>query len=108
MIGCPTRHQLEQYLDERLDAPDRALVEAHVGDCRACQHVLEDAASADDADHLRGLQARRLPSTHEPKGDLLRRIEQAARSSGRPGRPKEVVIEATGAYRSPDRPLPVV
>jgi serine/threonine-protein kinase len=106
MMGCPSRRMLEQYLDDQVHGAERALLESHVGECRICQQRLEDMASADDADKLRNLHTRHSASIAEPKGDLFRRIEQAALSGSRLSSSDEVVIEATGAYRSPEAPLP--
>jgi serine/threonine-protein kinase len=96
MIGCPSRRQLDQYLDEQLDPATRAAVEGHVDQCPSCQKTLETAAAAGIGSHLRNLHAGRSSNLAEPRGELLRQIEQA----GLAGKPREVVIEATRDFVS--------
>jgi serine/threonine-protein kinase len=97
MIGCPSRRQLDQFLDEQLDSATRNAVEAHVGQCPSCQKILETAAAAGIGSHLRNLHVGRSSALAEPRGELLRRIEQA----GLAGKPREIVIEATRDFVAP-------
>jgi serine/threonine protein kinase/formylglycine-generating enzyme required for sulfatase activity len=108
MSACPSRQQLELYLDERLPDAERAHVETHVDDCRACQRALEEAAVGGEDRSLRGLHARHSAETHEPKGDLLMRIAQAGLAGSRSETSNKVVVQVTGPYESPARSLPAV
>lgn len=39
---CPPRERLEDFLAEKLADKEAALVESHVEQCKACQHILHD------------------------------------------------------------------
>lgn len=43
--GCPDPETLAAYIDDRLSAPDRAAVEAHLADCDACREVVVDTVA---------------------------------------------------------------
>jgi WD40 repeat protein/serine/threonine protein kinase len=51
MIGCPPTEDLEQLLADQLTPEKEAVLEAHVSQCAACQHWLDErtAPAADDA-----------------------------------------------------------
>src|SRR5262245_16169609 len=56
MTAHPADERLSAYLDDELDAPERAFLDAHLRDCAECAEHLADLASMDDA-------ARRVPLT---------------------------------------------
>jgi serine/threonine protein kinase/formylglycine-generating enzyme required for sulfatase activity len=105
MKGCPSRQQLESYLDERLDGPVQAWLEGHVSACRACQQVLEEVSAQCDGASLRSFHAGRAEGI-EPRGDLLVRIEQAAYAASPSDSRSDVIAAATGPYASPPQAMP--
>ncbi len=104
MTSCPSRQQLDRYLDEQLSGPEREAVESHVAECRACQLALEKVARGGDTGVLQSWHASHSGQLYEPKGDFLRRVELAALA----GSKSDVVVEATGAYQSPAHSVPGV
>jgi serine/threonine protein kinase/formylglycine-generating enzyme required for sulfatase activity len=108
MSVCPSRQQLELYLEERLPDAERGRVEAHVDGCPACQLALEEAAARTEDRSLRSLHARHPAQGLEPKGDLLVRIAQAGLAVSRSGDSSEVIVQVTGPYQSPAKSVPGV
>ncbi len=49
MRHCATPGQLERFLHDQLDGPERQTVATHVEECAACQQVLEQIKSGPDA-----------------------------------------------------------
>jgi anti-sigma factor RsiW len=49
MTAHPAAERLSAYLDDELDAEERAFLDAHVRDCAECAAHLADLASVDDA-----------------------------------------------------------
>src|SRR5262245_35785014 len=107
MNRCPSRQQLEQYLDEQLSDSERVRLEGHIGGCRSCQQQLEEAASFGESRALRALHAGHPAHSHEPKAELLRRIAQAALPRSERQSASDVVVQVTSTYVSPE-PLPRV
>ena len=103
MSGCPTRDQLNMYLDERLPSDERMWLEGHVSACRSCQQALEEAAAQVGQAHLQALRAPIHSPHEEPKADVLMRIERAGwqRESK-----SDVIVGPTGPYHSPAGPIP--
>jgi tetratricopeptide (TPR) repeat protein len=48
MTRCPSREQLQQLLEQRLDPAEQTLLEAHIEHCASCQSSLEALTSAAD------------------------------------------------------------
>jgi serine/threonine-protein kinase len=103
MSGCPSREQFELYLDERLPSDQSAWMEGHVSACRDCRQALEEIAGQCDGVHLELLRAGRAGPEPEPKGELLRRIENAG---WRGGSRSDVIAAPIGACVSPETPMP--
>lgn len=76
MIACAEAVRLLwEYLDETVEGEDRALVEQHLGRCRACCGELEFAQE------LRALLAR--PETDRLPEDVLHRLHRTIEELGR-------------------------
>jgi serine/threonine protein kinase/tetratricopeptide (TPR) repeat protein len=60
LITCPTTDELQQFLDETLDADSRELVDSHVDQCELCQDALEKLAQHVDLES-------RVRSTTSPR-----------------------------------------
>ena len=45
MGRCSTPEELQQFLDDRLDALETEVIAAHLEDCAACRNVLEQITS---------------------------------------------------------------
>jgi serine/threonine protein kinase/formylglycine-generating enzyme required for sulfatase activity len=106
MTPCPSQRQLEQFLDEQLSTAERAAVEAHVGQCAACQQTLEQSVGNDETEWLRGWNESGPSPAQQPDTEVLRRLEQVALSASRTANLAAPASDATRTYSLPRQPLP--
>src|SRR5262249_33057155 len=103
MSGCPTREQLDLFLDERLPTDQQMWLGGHGGAWRACQKALEEVSARAGEARLHSLHSRHASPHDEPKAEVLMRIERAGWQ--RESR-SDVIVGPTGAYLSPSESIP--
>lgn len=74
---CPSRDDLARLLDERLAAPDAALVEFHVEQCLACQDTLTQLARSEFLALSPGIAVDRRTPAPELRADFLQLLRQS-------------------------------
>lgn len=108
MKRCPSREQLDDWLEERLSDVERRSVAAHVDDCRRCQQALDtltavvadealSAVSAVGAGARAGVSGEGLSDVQVAFLDRLKQALPVSASDNRRSRPA-TAVEGSGGF----------
>jgi anti-sigma factor RsiW len=85
-MGCLDKKKISAYLDGELPEDERARIEKHLAECRACRAEAEELTAVTDAlDVLEGL---------EPDPYFAARVKRIALTRKQNGRLKRVIVPA--------------